>query len=484
MIDLVATPVSPPAPGDDDLIPFSEYFEDVFVPENKLRLPIKKAHRDICDNLEAAYLCLLPPEIQFVCVTMPPRIGKTKINEGLATWGEGYFPDSQIIMTSYADELVKLSLGYVRRTMKEPWYIELFGDLLHGATDDHLSTTAGGNVYAEGVYGGMLGKGAGLKEPGGGYISLDDPSKAEQALSKNVAKKLEVQFETTIINRRNSDRCCPIIIIAQRLGLTDLVEYLKRVYKKETLVLKYPCFVNRKSQFPETYSDDRLEVLERTRIGRFALASQLQQEPIALGGNMIPVDKFKRYAPADRLLPWEDKVMICDTALKKGEGNDWWVIQTWGRIGRRVYLLYSVRVQVNSAEFMHIAADEYRNRMADQPNHPVSRFIIEDSAAGPGIIAGLNEGGIPATPIVPIKDKAQRMNDVLPYIETGCAYLPTDDDKDSAEWLPILLTELSAFSQDLTHEHDDQADCVAYALSEMLGSGLSIFDVLGQPFAS
>lgn len=479
-----AATTPPPEPTADDNISLGEYFEDLFVPENKLRIPVKKSHHDICDEMEAAILGDLPEVIQFICITMPPRIGKTKINEALSSYSEGYFPDAQIIMTSYADDLAKLSLSYVSNTMRSPWYVEWFGDLIHGDKDDHLSTTSGGNIYAEGVYGGMLGKGAGLKEHAGGHISLDDPSKAEQALSKNVAKKLEVQFETTITSRRNSDRCCPIFIVAQRLGLTDLVEYLKRTYPNETRVLKFPAYgPNNIAYFPETWSIKTKERLEKTRIGRWTLAAMLQQDPIALGGNMIPVDKFRRYAAADRLLPWEDKVMICDTALKKGEGNDWWVIQTWGRLGRRCYLLYSVRVQCNSAEFIHICVNEYRNRMADQVNHPVSRFIIEDSAAGPGVIAALNEQGIPATPIIPIKDKAQRMNDVLPYIETGCAYLPADDDKESAEWLPILLTELSAFSQDLTHEHDDQCDCVAYALSQLLGSGLSILEVLGEQSA-
>ena len=484
MIDALAAEPSPPpetqaVPPPKDSISFARYFEDLFVPENRLDLPIKQAHRDICDELEAAYLGLLPERYQFICLTMPPRIGKTKINEGLASYAEGYFPTAQIILTSYADDLAKLSLSYVKKTMKSDWYIDWFGDLLHGEKDDHLSTIAGGNVYADGVYGGLLGKGAGGKRPGLGYLSMDDPSKAQQALSKPVARKLEIEFEQTIKNRRNSDRWCPIFVIAQRLGLTDLVEYLKTTYKEQTLCLKYPCFVGRRSQFPETYSDSALPILEKTRVGRFALASTLQQEPVALGGNMIPVDKFLRYGPEDRFLPWEDKIMVCDTALKKGEGNDWWVIQTWGRIGRRCYLLYSVRVQVNTAEFVRIAITEYQNRMADQANHPVGRFIIEDTAAGPGVISALNEAGIPATPIQPIKDKAARVNDVLPYIETGLALLPADDDPISKEWLPILLAEYGAFSQDLSHEHDDQCDVLAYALNQLLGEGLSILQVLG-----
>lgn len=462
---------------EDDNLPFYDFFSDVYVPETRLRLPIKPDHKDICQALEAAYLGELGK--QFIIITMPPRTGKTSIANGLVSWGGGYYPEIQAILTAYAQDQAKLSLGLIDAAMRSPWYIDLFGDLVHSSKDDHLTTIAGGNIYAEGVGGQLIGKGAGLKEPAGGLFLIDDPAKPQGTLSPVVAKGLENWFEMTVLNRRNSDQWCPIVLIMQRLGTTDLVEYILRNYRSETLLLKFPCFVNKRSRFPETWSDGRYDQLEKTRIGRFVLASQMQQEPVMLGGNMVPVDKFKRYAPADRLLPWEDKIIVADPALKKGEGNDWWVLQCWGRLGRRVYLIDSVRVQVNSAEFIRIAIQFYRKHMVADEYRPVSRFIIEDTAAGPGVLSALNEAGIPATPIQPIKDKAQRLNDVIPYIETGLAYIPADDDPEASEWLPILLSELAAFSQDMTHEHDDQCDCVAYALNELLGSGLSTLDVLG-----
>lgn len=457
---------------------FWEYFSELFIPENRIRLPLKQAHRDAAEVMEAAYVGDLP--YQFVCLTMPPRTGKTKLMEALATWGEGSFTTSQIILTSYSEDKISESLAYVRKTMREPWYTEFYGDLLHGETADHLSTIDGGNIYASGVFGGLLGRGAGLKEPAGGFIGMDDPAKAEQVLSQNQAKKLEMWFETTLITRRNSDRWCPIIVIAQRLGLTDIVEYLKRTYPKETLVMKYPCFSpEKKSYFPETYADERYGQLEKTRIGRFVLAAVMQQEPVSLGGNLIPVDKFQRYAPADRNVEWEEKILVCDTALKKGMENDWWVIQCWGRKNGKVYLLDSIRGQYTSPEFTRISAGFYVKHTTIQPNSPASRFVIEEAAAGPGIIQALNELGVPATGIVRVKDKAQRVNDVLPFIETGMVLLPRDDDPDAVSWLPDFLAEAGAFTQAMTHEHDDQVDCLADGISQLLGEGVSILQALG-----
>lgn len=440
-----------PKPGPDN-IGFSSYFEDLFVPENKIDVEITAAHRDICDVLEAGYLGLLPQ--QFIWLTMPPRTGKTTIMQALTSWAMGYFPTSQIILTGYSDAIATASLGRVADTMRELWYQEYFGDLVHGDRVDHLSTIFGGNVFAEGVRGSLLGRGAGLKSAAGGFIGVDDPAKPEDVLSINLAKKLEMWVESPLLHRRNSDRWCPIIGIAQRLGLTDLVEYFKRTYPEETLILKYPGFKDGKSLFPSTFQDKKWETGQRTRVGRWVLASVYQQEPTSLGGNMIPVDKFARHS--DYHLPFDEKILVCDTALKKGEGNDWWVIQAWGRSGGKCYLLDSTRSQCNSAEFIRIAATFYQKHMAEQEHFPVSRFIIEDSAAGPGVLSALNEAGIPATPIIPVKDKAARIGDILPYIETGMILIPTDDDERAKPWLPDFLAEATAFKQDLSHEHDDQ----------------------------
>ena len=462
-----------------DNLSFWQYFSEFFVPENRLNIPLKREHEEICEQLEAAVLGLLP--YRYICVTMPPRIGKTKTMEALAEWNIGYMPNAQIILTGYSHDMIKQSIAFVRQDLEEPWYVELFGPMLRLARDDHIGTTDGGNIYAEGVFGSILGKGAGLKEPGGGFIGIDDPAKPNEVPSPSVAKKLQMWFENPLSMRRNSDRWCPIIIISQRLGLLDLVEYLKRTYPEETLVLKFPCFVDGHSRFPETWSDDRYTALQKTRVGRFVLASVFQQDPVQLGGNLIPTDKFLRYAPGDKLLPFDEVIFTCDTAIKEGQENDYWVIQAWGRLEQRVYLLDQLRGQWTSPEFVRLSGQFWQKHNALRPNNPVSRFIIEEAGSGVGIIQGLNELGVPATGIVRIKDKAARVNDILPFVETGMVLIPRDDDPEAAEWLPEWLAELGAFSQDMSHEHDDQVDPFADAIHELVGTGVSILQALGLP---
>ena len=87
----------------------------------------------------------------------------------------------------------------------------------------------------------------------------------------------------------------------------------------------------------------------------------------------------------------------------------------------------------------------------------------------------LGELGIPTEGITRVKDKGSRINDVLPFVDSGMVFIPKEED---APWIPEFLMELSAFTQDDTHEHDDQVDAFSDGISQLLGSGLSILDVL------
>jgi len=457
----------------NDCISFYEFFSELFIPENRIELPLKGFHRTICDTLEQAYLGQLPKGIQYVVVNMPPRTGKTKILEALYCWGMAYFPDSMMIHTSYSGDLAEQTLAYVARTMREPWFRSLYGDLLDGQRADRLMTKFNGMAFAEGTSGSLTGKGAGLKRVAGGVIGIDDPAKPDEALSKVESGKIRQWVETTLKSRRNSDEYTPIILNAQRLSPDDLCGYLLKNYPDQCLLLKFPALVNDVSIIPETISTETLQGLKNTRIGRYVLASQYQQEPIALGGNLIQIESLRKHD--GRLYNWDDKILTCDTAIKKGQGNDFYVIQCWAKFNQKAYLLDQVRGKWTLPEFVRVAAVFYKKHCQEQPEFPVSRFIIEEAGSGPGIMQALGELGVPTEGITRVKDKGSRINDVLPFVDSGMVIIPKEEEN---PWIPEFLMELSAFTQDDTHEHDDQVDAFSDGISQLLGSGLSILDVL------
>lgn len=457
-------------------ITFWDFFEGIFVPKMKLELPCKQAHKHVCDTLEEAFLGMLLFAI--IIINIPPRVGKTKLMQAFACWIWAYFPDAQLIFTSYAGPLAEESLAYIAKVLRSPWFIELYGDRLHDVRADHLTSSEGGNIYGEGVLGELTGKGAGLKRPAGGAIVIDDPAKPNEALSPVVSQRLRDWYDLTLRSRRNSTEFTPIILCAQRLGPDDLCGHLLKTYPEDCYLIKEPGIKHGVSQFPETFTAEDAEKLNRTRIGRFVFASQIQQEPVTLGGNLIPTDKFNRFDLRDaRSMKFQSIAITVDTAMKTKEWNDYSALEAWGLSDRRAYLLDLMWGKLESPELLANTSLFWTKLKADYPLAPL-RLVIEEKAAGTGLVQQLRVNGIPAIGIERDIDKARRVKLILPYIETGLVYIPKDGQH---PLLAAFLEECGGFKEDMTHAHDDLVDAMADGLTQQLGKPLSTMDVLGLP---
>lgn len=470
------------ATPDDQDASFWEFFSEVFVPLNNLALPLKPAHKIVCDALQRSVHGDLGK--QFVIVNIPPRIGKTKILEALVCWQVAYFPDSQFIMTSYSADLAETSLRYVKSTLQNPWFKDMFGDYSGTvAKADLVNTNHGGNIYASGNAGTLTGKGGGLKRKAGGFISIDDPAKPTEALSPVEAENVREWFELTLKSRRNSDEHCPIIICAQRLALDDLCGYLLYTYPDDCFHIKIPALhpVTEESQFPETYSTENLKASRDSTQSniRFGYWSQMQQEPISKGGNLINIDNFVPYENPHTLM-FERLVITADTALKAKESADNSVLQLWGKMGPKAYLIDQIYGKWESPELLANAKMFWaKHKEWKLPNEQgviyVSKLTIEEAASGIGLIQQLNREGIPAQGVIRTKDKVTRVQEVLPYISTGMVYVPKE-----ATFRTAFLSECAAFRPDGNAPHDDQVDCMCQALTDLLISSVGTLELAGM----
>ena len=464
-----------------DLVPFWEFFQ-LFIAEERVSIVLHDCHREICETYQGAILGEFPG-IEYFVINMPRRIGKTKILEALAAWMAGEFPDAQMIYGSYADTLVLRTMTFIRRVLLSPWYQALYGDNVHSAKNNLITTIEGGAIYGAGTAATITGFGAGLKEAAGGFIALDDPAKPDEALSKVSSASVIQNFETTWKGCRNSDRFCPIIINAQRLGPDDLPGYVIKTYPSKTLVRKYPCTVAGVSQFPETWSDATLLDLGKTRIGRFVKASQFDQDPVSLGGNMIPVEEFGRYDISEAVsMKFERLIIPVDTALKVKEANDFSAAALWGLLKGRVYLIDLIHGKWESPELLQMIAIFFAKwkRVAGWPS---PRLVIEEKAAGTPLLQNLRSKGIPAEGIERDLDKLRRVQNVLPYIENHFAFIPSKVEgrpRDSDAWIDKWIVEHSEFNALMTHAHDDMVDTTADGIELLLGGPVSILDALGM----
>jgi predicted phage terminase large subunit-like protein len=94
-----------------------------------------------------------------------------------------------------------------------------------------------------------------------------------------------------------------------------------------------------------------------------------------------------------------------------------------------------------------------------------TRLLIEDTAAGTGLIQDLGRHGCHVIAVKPERDKIARMAIQTGKFEAGQVVLPT-----RASWLPAFEAELFAFPGS---KHDDQIDSVSQALGHRGGRSMA-----------
>jgi predicted phage terminase large subunit-like protein len=448
-------------------ITFWKFFQ-IFVRQQRISLPLKPFHQEVCSTLALAVAGELP--FPYVVINIAPRVGKSKILEALACWSLGIAPDAQTIYTSFSEELVTDRVRYICEVMRTEWYQDLFPETRLGDVQQagHFTTTLGGRVYGAGTGGTISGKGGGLKRRFGGFIAIDDPANPNEALSRTEAENLKFWFENVLKSRRNSDRWCPIILVMQRLSTDDLTGYILENYPEETRLLK---FASRdrdgQSIIPETISTAGLNQWEK--VNPFTFWAQQMQEPVVFGGNLIKVDDFI-LEPLDPFAKWDRKIITADTAFKTKEHNDQTVFELWGKRGQGAYLLDCLHGKWESPQLLGMALAFYRKHRAG-----LSQFYVEDKASGTGLVQQLKAGGVPVSPVERIHDKVTRVQEILPYIATHRIHINKDQ-----PWTRPFLEECAAFRADGLQKHDDFCDPLADACMKLLGKRLSVWDVLGS----
>jgi predicted phage terminase large subunit-like protein len=276
----------------------------------------------------------------------------------------------------------------------------------------------------------------------------------------------------------------PIFVSAQRLGGEDLPGYILKNYPGKVRHLKFaggeiaPGGEKEGrivSNFPETFTAETLEKMRS--VNKYVFHAQIQQEPIVMGGNMIRIEEFRYFTEDVESLKFDWLGLYCDTAWKTKQHNDFSVVGTAGRLAGRCYLLDVRRGKWESPEMVEVIRAvflEWQAR-AHRMKTWVRKLLIEDHASGTFAIQKLRSEGLPITAVQRVKDKAQRVEDVLPFIAAGSVLLPQN-----AAWQNDFLDECASFRKDGKHAHDDMVDMLADAVKDTLGRPLSIFDVMGK----
>jgi hypothetical protein len=167
-------------------------------------------------------------------------------------------PSKKILSVTYGQDLSDNLARESRKLMMSDFYQGLFDTRLsigREAVSDY-ETTAGGYRLSTSVRGALTGRGADI-------IVIDDPLKADDALSESLRRSVNEWCDNTLRSRLNSLESGAIIIVMQRLRADDLVAHVQEQERWD--VLSFPAIAEQDETYTIStlYGGKRIERKER-----------------------------------------------------------------------------------------------------------------------------------------------------------------------------------------------------------------------------
>jgi predicted phage terminase large subunit-like protein len=396
-------------------------------------------------------------------VNVPPRHLKSHaISVAFPAWLLGHEPSKQILSVTYAQDLSEALARSSRSLMTSGFYQALFDTRLSREAISDFATTEGGYRLSTSIGGVLTGRGADI-------IIVDDPPKADDALSDTRRRSVNEWFDNTLRSRLNNQETGAIIIVMQRLHADDLVAHVQE--NEQWDVLSFPAIAEQDQSysFPTPYgrrhvhrktgdilqsalfSETSLEV-QRCGMTDYNFAAQYQQDPQPPSGIIVKREWLKFYGPSEKPDRFDQVLQSWDTANKDTEIANFSVCTTWGIKDRRLYLLDVFRRKLDFPELKRAIRDLAMC-------HQAKIVLIEDKASGTSLLQELRADNFSIAQPAPDIDgnKVMRLRAQTAKIENGFVLFPKE-----APWLDIYLRELLGFPNT---KDDDQVDSTVFALA-------------------
>ena len=346
--------------------------------------------------------------------------------------------------------------------MGSAFYQALFDTRLSREAISDFATTEGGYRFSTSVEGVLTGRGADV-------IIIDDPLKADDAVSEPRRRSVNEWFANTLRSRLNNQETGAIIIVMQRLHADDLVAHVQENERWD--VLSFPVIAEQDEPYsfqtpygrrrvhrrageilqPALFSAVSLEV-QRRGMTDYNFVAQYQQNPQPQSGIIVKREWLKFYSSDEKPDRFDQILQSWDTANKDTELANFSVCTTWGVKDRSLYLLDVFRRKMDFPELKRAISE-----MAKL--HDAKVVLIEDKASGTSLIQELRADNFStAQPAPKLEgDKVMRLHAQTAKIEGGFVQFPKE-----APWLDTYLRELLSFPN---AKNDDQVDSTMFALA-------------------
>ena len=404
-------------------------------------------------------------EIKRLIINLPPRSLKSIVSSVmLPAYALGHNPKLKIFCISYSNELADKLAFDTRSIMESEWYRRAFPNV-------KLSRFANSDLYtSDKGFRKSTSTNATLTGLGGDWFIIDDPLKAQDAMSDAIRGRANDWFSNTLVSRLDDKINGVIIVVMQRVHLDDLTGHLLEKSSGWTL-LNLPAIAEEDAKIligdgdyhfrkegdllhPERENREILDSLRR-ELGPYLYSAQYQQKPVPLGGGIIRRDWLAYYdqAPDHK---WPSQIIQSwDTAAKDGVRNDWSVCTTWLIRDGIYYLLDLTRGRYDYPTLRDTAINLARQF---KPNF----ILIEDASTGIALAQELQREAVSAVKLVtPERDKQTRL-----FIQQAKFAARQVQFLRGVSYLSELESELLTFPQ---AKHDDIVDSVTQALAFKFG---------------
>lgn len=370
-------------------------------------------------------------------------------------------PSLKIFCVSYSDEMARTLGRDFNRLVRSDWYRMLFPHVkLTKVTEDNVITDQGGYRAALSVHGSITGRGADL-------VIIDDPIRAEDALSDKALVAVNEWYRNTLLSRRDDKQRSGLILVMQRLHVNDLTGFVEAsgdfhklsfpaiATHDEVIELRHGRTYLRKAGEALQPAYESLETLEKLRrdIGPFNFAAQYQQSPTTPDGQFF-VRKY--FELVDRRPPLEERgqfFISIDSALSTSSTADFTAITVAWIDQGRLWVLTAERGRWDY-ETLKAKTLDWIQRL-HKPTGRKIHVIVETNGSGLSLWQYLRDRPHESFFLIPYRpqdSKVTRARIVLPYFEAGVLILNMPG---SNAWVEPFLNEFMNFPNGA---NDDQVD--------------------------
>lgn len=423
-----------------------------------------------------------------LAIFLEPGTGKSTMVRFFISWCFMRNPAVKFLYVSATDKVRDELAEEIRNLMLLPQWVELFcpdgpeidSSKLSGSKSSKLnfrlkSGGANSGLAAMTSLGNMVGMSAGNPNTSGfpGAFIADDFQPLDVIDQSYIREQYLKRFK--VLQRRRRGRTGTIFIM-QMLCLGDVADYICKECQDEYEIIKIPALKqdengNYYATCPFARGVDELLHMKEKEYETFM--AQHQQDPIPLGGYIFRREWIKFYEHIRTADEFEMLGIWADTALEKGEQNDYSVLQLWGRtkLGQAVLINQwrgkwdSEELRIKTADFIMLCREQFPT---------LRRLCVEKKASGTGLMQEINHelrrrGGWYVS-VIPIdkgakSSKAIVAKDAAGYWSEGRVELPKN-----APFIEEFINEHLGFNPLDAHQHDDMTDAAAMAVTYLLGN--------------